>query len=81
MESELPTVKTMYRGKISPKNPYAKADNAVPPVVAAEKTPRIAPRLPSGNANIIDAPKTVLPAQFINEPKNIQTYINIAFVD
>lgn len=70
-----------YKGKMSPKNPYVKAENAVPPVVAAEKNPRIAPLFPSGRANIIEALKTVFPAQLRNAPKNIQIHTDTKFVD
>ena len=46
-----------------------RADKAVPPTEAALKNPRTAPRFSSGNANINEALKIVLPAQLKNDPQ------------
>ena len=46
-----------------------RADKAVPPTEAALKNPRTAPRFSSGNANINEALKIVLPAQLKNAPQ------------
>ena len=70
-----PIENTIYKGTISPKTPYITAEKALPQVVAAEKNPRIAPRFPSGKANIIDALKIVLPAVLQKPPRNANTHI------
>ena len=81
MESMLPTVNMIDKGNKSPSAPYTMEDSAVPPVVAAEKNPSIAPRLPFGRANIIDAPKIVFPAQLRNELSSIQQLTDIKSFD
>ena len=72
-----PTEKTIWRGKASPINPYRRVERAVPPIVADENSPRIAPLFFSGRARIIEDEKIVFPAQLRNDPRNIKMHIGI----
>ena len=80
-EIMLPDANIRYMGSTSPRNPYTRADRAVPPMDAELIKPMIAPRFSSGRASIKDASNTALPAQFKNEARNAMTHIIVKRVE